>query len=400
MWFPEDYVAPSSEFRRPISTYIIKVASRCNLDCDYCYVYRGPDQSWRTKPRFLELNTIERIAGRIQEHVARHSLDSVSVVFHGGEPLLAGLERLEAYVRVLSTVIRSSVNYGIQTNGVLLDAPLIDFLRSRSFRIGISLDGSREHNDRHRTDHRGRSSYDDVVKSIRLLQSRPEWNGVLGGVLVVADLRNRPADILAQLHGLGVRSANILLPDCHHDTPPPREAGDDVAYGRWLWDFFQTWYWTYPEIEVPYFEEILGLMMGGISTSEEIGAKSVDFVIVDTDGDMEAVDTLKMVGRSATYLGLNVATHSFDDVLEHPAIACRMVGYEALCKTCRECEYLDNCGGGYIPHRFSSARGFINPSVYCADLKYLFAQIRSHLSVIASQRLPDPTLPQGIRGAF
>ena len=30
--------------------FLLKVHSRCNLACDYCYVYQHADQSWRTRP--------------------------------------------------------------------------------------------------------------------------------------------------------------------------------------------------------------------------------------------------------------------------------------------------------------------------------------------------------------
>ncbi len=379
-WTPENYDHDASlEFRRPIYTFIVKVASRCNLDCGYCYVYQGPDQSWRSKPHFLEIAVAQQLALRIQEHVAAHSLNEVSVVFHGGEPLLAGIDRLRHYVTIFSSTIACTVKFGMQTNGTLLDQELIDFLSEHQIRIGISLDGVRANNDRFRVYHDGRSSYEDVTSAIRLVQSSPMHRQILGGILIVVDLRNKPVEILRALDELGVMGANLLLPDSNHDRPPFRVAGDQQAYGKWLHEFFVLWLESYSHIEVPYFEEILNLMLGGISTSEEIGAQSVDFVIVDTNGDIEAVDTLKMVGREATLLNLNVANNSFDEAVLHPAIYSRMAGFNSLCDTCRQCEHLSHCGGGYLPHRYSPLNGFINPSVYCEDLKYLFRLMRSHV---------------------
>lgn len=379
-WLPPEFdTAAAMRYRRPIHSFIVKVASRCNLDCSYCYVYQSPDKSWKEKPTFLALGTAGMIAARIQEHVLVHEIPDVSIVFHGGEPLLAGLGRLSAYADVFLSTITCPIQFGMQTNGSLLDEDAVDFLVRYQCRIGISLDGTREHNDRNRNYHNGRSSYDDVLRSIRLLRSREEYQGVLGGLLVVIDVRNRPEEILEVIDSLGVKGANLLLPDSNHASPPFRPDDDSAIYGKWLVEFFDIWIDRYSHIEVPYFEEIINLMLGGVSSSEEIGALSVDFLVIDTNGEMEAVDTLKMVGRSATSLGLSVNSNRIDDALGHPAIYSRMAGHHALCVTCRQCSFVHNCAGGYLPHRYSLENGFVNPSVYCQDLKYLFEHMKTQI---------------------
>jgi uncharacterized protein len=37
------------------------------------------------------------------------------------------------------------------------------------------------------------------------------------------------------------------------------------------------------------------------------------------------------------------------------------------------------CGGGYLPHRYSSKNGYDNPSVYCDDLYSMFENMQSVL---------------------
>jgi uncharacterized protein len=399
-WLPDDFDEDSSsrQFRRPFHTFLLKIASLCNLDCSYCYVYQSPDDSWKWKPKFMESDTAIQIARRIQEHIEAHELESVTIVFHGGEPLLVGLSGIEKLVSVLSSHIKCRIHWGMQTNGTLLDDSLIQCFFDYGFRIGLSLDGTREHNDRHRLYHNGKSAYDDTVAAIRLLMSYENWKQIFGGILVVVDVRNRPADILAALADLKVHSANLILPDGHHESPPPDWTPGEHSYGAWLCEFFDIWYRNYADLEVPYFEQILAMMFGGISTAEEIGAQSVDLIVVETNGDIEAVDTLKIVGRNATSLGMNVASHSFDHALQHPAVYSRMSGFNALCKTCRQCDYLDNCGGGYIPHRYSHNNGFVNPSVYCADLKRLFSHVSNVVFLGEScSRLPIPPIPTPAR---
>src|SRR3954466_144533 len=115
-WLPDDYdPAGSLNLRRPFHTFLLKVASLCNLDCSYCYVYQSPDASWRWKPKFLDQEVVRLIAGRIQEHVVKHGLKDVTIVFHGGEPLLVGLTGLRNLVATLSSIIRCRIHWGMQT---------------------------------------------------------------------------------------------------------------------------------------------------------------------------------------------------------------------------------------------------------------------------------------------
>src|SRR5687768_3048697 len=77
-----------------IREFVLKVHQRCNLACDYCYVYESADQSWRDRPAVMSAAVWQAAANRIGEHARVHGLDRVSIVLHGGEPLLAGVDRL------------------------------------------------------------------------------------------------------------------------------------------------------------------------------------------------------------------------------------------------------------------------------------------------------------------
>jgi uncharacterized protein len=62
-------------------------------------------------------------------------------------------------------------------------------------------------------------------------------------------------------------------------------------------------------------------------------------------------------------------------VARHTSVLARQSGVLQLCETCRSCRIVDICGGGYIPHRYSAALGFSNPSVYCLDLTRLIDHV-------------------------
>src|SRR5215467_1118990 len=82
----------------PFLEFIVKVHSRCDLSCDYCYVYELADQSWRDQPRAMSAQTADMTARRIGEHAGTHGLREVTLILHGGEPLLAGRELISRLV--------------------------------------------------------------------------------------------------------------------------------------------------------------------------------------------------------------------------------------------------------------------------------------------------------------
>lgn len=380
-WIPEDFDLSVTEgYIRPFHTFLIKVATLCNLDCTYCYVYNMPDKSWKGKPKFLEPDVAEQVAFRIQEHVLNNDLQDVTIIFHGGEPLLAGVDRLERLVSIFNVKISCEIHWGIQSNATLIDEGVVAFFEKYKFKVGVSLDGSKAINDRHRLTHSGHSSYDDTVNGIRLIQKSSKWQEIFGGILMVIDLENDPRDMLETARSIGIKSVNPILPDAHHDYLPPKvSSSGEGKYGDWLCELFLLWFTQYQDLSIPYFDQIIELMLGGVSKSEEIGAESVDLVVVETNGTLEAVDTLKVVGKEATHLGMDVFSNSFDEAFSHPAIYSRMAGFNTLAKNCLDCKYLKNCGGGYVPHRYSNENGFINPSVYCNDLMSLFALIQERI---------------------
>src|SRR5262245_61770634 len=74
----------------PFRQFLLKLHSRCNLACDYCYVYEHADKSWRARPRVMRPETITAAAVRVGDHLRTWRPMDATIVFHGGEPLLAG----------------------------------------------------------------------------------------------------------------------------------------------------------------------------------------------------------------------------------------------------------------------------------------------------------------------
>jgi uncharacterized protein len=347
--------------------FIVKLHSRCDLSCDYCYVYTMADQRWRERPRAMSRRTIEQVASRIAEHTT----GPVDVVLHGGEPLLVGPEHLDYCVRTLRAAVPGA-RVCVQTNAVRLDDRFLALFSELGVRVGVSLDGDRAANDRHRLDPRGRSSYDRAAAGLRLL-SGPRWRGLFSGVLCTVDLRNDPVGTYQALLDFGPPTLDFLLPHGNWSAPPPgRTAGAGQPYADWLLAVFERWYAApVRETGIRLFDSVIATLLGGHSSVEGIGRDAVPTVVVDTGGGIERSDLLAASHVPAAATGLHVARDPFDRV-PPPRLAPSPV--------CEACPVFGTCGGGLLAHRWRDGVGFANPSVYCADLYALISRVRDRVA--------------------
>ncbi|MFF3401508.1 FxsB family cyclophane-forming radical SAM/SPASM peptide maturase [Streptomyces sp. NPDC002659] len=371
--------------------FLLKLHGRCNLACSYCYVYEAADQSWRAKPRRMESATVRQVARRIAEY--RRGGEGISVILHGGEPLLLGARHLDEALSVLRDALDDrggDVALSLQTNGVLLrDAELLRVLQRHRVRVGVSLDGTARDHDRNRRFGDGRGSYEAVAEGLRVLGSEAHRH-LFAGVLCTVDLANDPVATYEALLEFAPPRMDLLLPHGNWSAPPtglkggvpprvpptPGERG--TPYADWLCAVFDRWYWApHRETGIRLFEELIMLLLGGRASSEIVGTGAMDLVVVETDGTLELADSLKVAYDGAAVTGLDVFKHSFADVARHPAF--RTPRRAAVCGSCA----LEGvCGGGLYAHRYKAGEGesegdtFGHPTVYCHDMAALIAHIR------------------------
>ncbi len=127
--------APFDSRFRQVSTLIVKVTHRCNLDCLYCYeniTKKGEDMSEAT---FREL------ADLVLEH---SDMPHITFLFHGGEPTLLPNEWYEQsmdYARQKAKACGKRVSFTMQTNLLGVNTSKIDLFLRYDIQLGISLDG-------------------------------------------------------------------------------------------------------------------------------------------------------------------------------------------------------------------------------------------------------------------
>jgi uncharacterized protein len=358
-------------------------------------MYELADQSWRDQPRTMSPAVVKATARRVAEHARRYEIDSVRVGLHGGEPLLAGSDLISFLAQEFRTALGPDIGLDlqVQTNGALLSSAILDVMREAGIRAGVSLDGDQIANDRHRRTRRGDGSYDAVVRGLDLLLD-DRYRDLFCGFLAVVDLANDPIATYEHLASFDPPRIDFLLPHGTWAAPPPGKAAcgggvdtADTSYGEWLNTAFDHWYARgRARVPVRLFTSAIAELLGRQGTSEQLGTAVASFVVIETNGAIEQVDTLKAAFEGATHTGLHVLRNDLNAAFNHPGVLARQIGVQALSTTCLDCRLRDACGGGMYSQRYRPGTGFKNPSVYCADLTvfldHVSARIRTDLAAM------------------
>jgi len=365
-----------------ISSFILKVASRCNLNCSYCYVYNQADSTWKSRPPIMPDAVFEATLDRIRRHCIRSNQRTAHIQFHGGEPLLVGASRFGRWCERIRDVLSDTVTVelGMQTNGSLLDEKWIEVLRAHDVLMGVSIDGPKDVHDAFRKDRKGRGSYERVEQGLRLLQC----SNVPHRILSVIPLGSEPLKVHHHLVSLGSKSITYILPDFTHDNVASvRRLYGPTPCADFLIPIFDDWWFTGTlELIIRDLWNVARIILGGRSQIETFGNRPPHYVFIETDGEIEGLDCLRSCGEGISRINLNVRHADFSDILASPTMHGVAIFHGMPLPTgCLGCAERETCAGGYLPHRYSRAERFDNPSVWCADILEIFAHIRRRLGV-------------------
>lgn len=371
---------------RKIDTVLVKTASRCNLDCSYCYVYNLGDDGWKSQPRRMSDSVMNAVIDQVGA-LSKSQAPPLSVVLHGGEPLLLGVSATERLVEGLKSSLRADAGLHIQTNGVLLTDEFIDVFDRYDVGISISLDGPTELHDRNRRDRHGDGSHERVVAGVARLVTHPAGNRLFSGLLAVVDPTSEPIEVYEFLKATGAPSFDFLYRDGNHDTlPPGKTRTGSTEYGEWMVRLLDHYLAdrTPPRIRV--LDDLIRLILGGRGRKEGVGQDEYGILVIDTDGRITRNDTLKVAYPGADRFQL-------DPSIVDRGILGQLVGAEfdeyfnlqyPTSPACTACPELAVCGGGMPAHRWSTKNGYSNPTVFCADQLALISAIRSRLLASAT----------------
>ena len=361
-------------------TIIVKpVSSLCNLRCSYCY--NGVESQHRQKLPFMSLDTVDALHNALPEIEERN----VRLIWHGGEPLLRGLDFFRAVLGMQGQLLDShpemSLENSVMTNGTLITDEWVRFLKDNGWHLGISLDGPACVHDKYRVDANGQGTFERVLRGRR----KAEATGMAVGMVAVitSETIRHPPD---ELYGFWASvSKSIHLSPCWESSGlgmTPEYVVDPNAFLEFVRSAFDLWWQEdNPGTSIRLFKNLVQGALGGRPGNCCFSGSCSQFTAIDADGSVYPCG--KFAGIPEFNLG-NILTQPLREILKSQAFLDYLRVADSVPTKCAECKWLDVCHNGCTYERYVGAGQFSEVNPFCetwsAAYQYVDARIRETMA--------------------
>lgn len=303
----------------------------------------------------------------------------LELVWHGGEPLIRGLD---FYSRAVMFAKKTSepelkIIHCLQTNGTLINKNWAEFFKQNTFKVGVSLDGPEALHNQFRRYKNGNGSFADVMRGIELLASQ---NVKYGMVTVVSSANiDCPDEIFQLAKDLKVEKLQIS---------PCVEVGKGKApftvspkkFGLFMCRLYDLWIEeNNPDLSIGYLEDVVDVLLGRECNNCILGDHCHNFMVFDWNGQLSPCEDL--FARHESFG--NIKTTSLRSVLDSGA---RRGFYQRISeqkvKSCGHCEWFEMCKGG-CPYQWKSFKS--GKTHLCLGNKILFEHVSQSIEKMYSQ---------------
>ena len=390
-------------------TAMIKPAgSVCNLDCHYCY-YLDKASLYNHRQPVMDNDLLENT---IKQYIQANDVPQVMFVWHGGEPLIAGLDFYKKAVALQQKYAGDKqIDNVLQTNGILVNDDWCRFFSEHKFLIGISIDGPQSVHDAYRQNKAGEPTFSKVMKAVeRMAAHKVEYNTMS---VVNHASEGKGVEIYRFLKSIGSTFMRFL-PALEHVRisgqtgraliVPPGTEGSRLAewsvsaegYGRFLNDIFDEWILSdVGRYFVQMFDVALAQWFGVPPALCAFADTCGDALVIEHNGDTYSCDHFVY----PEYRLGNIGDHNLR-TLYHNKDQFRfgLNKRNALPSECLNCRYYFACRGECPKHRFErSADGEPNKNALCEGFKLFFKHVDPYMKymtdLLKEQKPPALVMP-------
>lgn len=402
--------------RPPAFTTMVKpVGATCNLDCSYCY-YRDKAEIYSAPQNRMTDDVLEEY---VRQYLEAVNLPTVTFCWHGGEPLLAGIDFYRKAVELQQRYAAGrQIENTLQTNGTLVNDEWCDFFRENNFLVGVSLDGPEEVHDAYRCDCGGAPTFGKVMQAVEKMHNREVEYNILATVNSRSEGRGK--EIYRFLRGISNfiqflpvveyvqlregRRPLIVSPDEEDATPAPWSVSAD-GFGEFMCDVFDEWIkCDVGSRFVQLFDITLANWCGVPPSLCAFCETCGDAPVVEYNGDVYSCDHFVYPEYR---LGNILSSTLVEMYTSQEQQAFGRDKREALPMECKRCTYNFLCRGECPKHRFATSKNgdpymntlcegykrfFRHSDPYMRHMKMLLQKERSPMEVMHWARERNKTI--------
>nr|WP_281380605.1 radical SAM protein [Brevundimonas variabilis] len=377
---------------------VYKIQETCNIDCSYCYMYNVGNTLFKSVPPSSPLDVVESVANFICDAFEDWNPSRVSLIIHGGEPMLMPAHQFAARMELIGAVLdrrltpdqRDRVEFSIQTNGTLVTEAWIALLARWKILVGITVDGREAVHDRRRVDKKGRGSYQATIRGLELLRTAAREGRISkpGGLCVIDPTASGGETYDHLVNDLGFDNINFLFPFMNWSN----YAEEDVeGASRFLLDALDRWMKgraAGQTVHVRVFTDALRAMHGfGRGVYQRTPGQRIELghqvTIVESDGTIMPEESLRPTFEHR-FADLHVASDRARDIVSDPRFGDLVRADLTRSTECAGCVLIDVCESGHalgrVGMRFVMDGDFSRKSVYCGAYAGLFAGLAHFMS--------------------
>lgn len=357
---------------------ILKVTEACNLRCKYCY---NGENSY-TKG-VLSLERFEKLL-----KVLKTGYDVIHLIWHGGEPLCAGIDYfrkamdIERKVFINNSVI---IENSIQTNATLINSEWIKFFKEFDFKVGISFDGI--NNDKYR------DQSNKVLKAIKMLNDAKMRFGCNA---VVADDEYSLKENYEYFKSLNIPfDFSRVLPE---GVAKDNVSVGAIGYAESLNNLFDEWIYDRDGVSIRTFATYLSMVSGGKYRICSFCSCHMKYLSITPEG------TIYNCGRSSMskYPFGNIDDfNTITDIFSSASALELIKGSIKRREKCKvSCEYFNLCAGGCTDIAILE-NGLENiPTEYCYIFKTVYSHVKKVYHEIIANKVPLSKLNPTVKSIF
>jgi uncharacterized protein len=343
-------------------TIIFKETEACNSNCIYCSVVH------RKEPKTITADLLELAFVRVDEYLKHHPEENMQIIWHGGEPCIAGIpfyENVLLFQDRHCSETKDRIGHAVQSNLTLLTDEFAKMFKKMGVKcIGTSYDpypGIRGFGAKRDT-HAYNKAF---MRGTQILDENDiNWGFIY---VVTKTVLDKPLEVFQLLTNFRLTGGFNIHPVLLYKNIDNYNLGITPAeYAHFLGTIFPVWYKNkdrYPSVD-PFKSYLEHYTTGGSITCNDSGRCAYTHLYIGPSGNTSHC------GRAADWDVISYGNIKDRTLLEIFSDSKRdLINQRHLVlpeTECKDCEYWTICNGGCPLDAWNKHDDFLHKTEWCA----------------------------------